>query len=269
MKTILLPIEPDEGQEARLQAAFDLARGCSGHIVAVQVTPFAAYAVGDTGLGSFPITTLIDAIDAERNQERTSIEARLAAEGVSWEWLARDGDVAEVLAVFGRLADVIVMNCGPFTTAAANKLSLTGDVAIAAPAPVLAVPPASRGVDIAGPALIAWDGSNEAALALRGAMPLLRLASSVSLLTVDEKQPDLRGRDAATFLDRHGIAATVLERSLGDQNVEAIIRGVVTETGATVLVQGAYGHSRLRQSIFGGVTDGLLHDAPVPLLIAH
>jgi len=269
MKTILVPIDADEGLEARLQAAFDLARASSGHIVAVQVTPFAAYAVGDTGLGAFPITTLIDAIDAERKRERKVIEARLASEGVSWEWLARDGDLSEVLAVFGRLADVIVMNCGPFANPAANKLSLTGDVAIAAPAPVLAVPPASRGVDVAGPALVAWDGSQQAALALRAATPLLRLASSVSLLTVDEKHPELRGRDAATFLDRHGIAATVLERTVGDQTVEATIRSVVTETGAKWLVQGAYGHSRLRQSIFGGVTDGLLHDAPVPLLIAH
>ena len=239
MKTILLPIDPGEGQEARLQAAFDLARAFSGHIIAVQVTPFAAYAVGDTGLGAFPITTLIDAIDAERNSERLSVEARLASEGVSWEWLARDGDLSEVLATFGRLADVIVMNCGPFATANGNRLSITGDVAIAAPAPVLAVPPASRGVDFTGPALIAWDGSQQAALALRAAMPLLRLAGAVSLLTVEEKHPDLRGRDAAAWLDRHGIAATVVERSIGDATIEAIIRGVVAETGASLLVQGA------------------------------
>jgi hypothetical protein len=52
MKTILVPIEADEGQDARLQAGFDLARACGGQVVAVQVTPFAAYAVGDTGMHS-------------------------------------------------------------------------------------------------------------------------------------------------------------------------------------------------------------------------
>jgi nucleotide-binding universal stress UspA family protein len=269
MKTILVAIDSDEGQEARLQAAFDLARAASGQIVAVQVTPYAAYAVGDSGMGGFPITALIESIDAERRRERTTIEARLAAEGIGWEWVARDGDLVDTLAVLGRLADVIVMNSGPFTAAASLKLSITGDVAIAAPTPVLAVPPASRGVKLGGPALVAWDGSQESALALRAAIPLLRMASSVSVLTVEEKNPDLRGRDAAIYLDRHGIAATVLERGDGGQSIETVIRGVLVETGATLLVQGAYGHSRLRQTIFGGVTRGLLTDAPVPLLIAH
>ena len=269
MKTILLPIEADEGQEARLQAAFDIARACSGHVIAVQVTPFAAYAVGDTGMGAFPVTSLIEAIEAARASERSTIEARLTAEGVSWEWLARDGDLVDTLAVFARLADVIVMNSGPFSAAAGLKLSVTGDVAMAAPAPVLAVPPALAGLDVKGPALVAWDGSQEAALALRAALPLLRLASSVSLLTVEEKNPDLGGRDAAAWLSRHGITATVIERGDGGESIESVIRAVLSETGATLLVQGAYGHSRLRQTIFGGVTKGLLTDAPVALLIAH
>jgi nucleotide-binding universal stress UspA family protein len=269
VKTILLPIEADEGQEARLQAAFDLARASSGQIIALQVTPYAAYAVGDSGMGGFPITALIESIDAERQRERETLEARLVAEGVGWEWVARDGDFVDSLAVFARLADVIVMNSGPFTAAASLKLSITGDVAMAAPTPVLAVPPASRGVALGGPVLVAWDGSQESALALRAAMPLLRLASAVNILTVEEKNPDLRGRDAAVYLDRHGVAATVIERGDGGHSIEAVIRSVITETGATLLVQGAYGHSRLRQTIFGGVTRGLLGDAPVPLLIAH
>jgi nucleotide-binding universal stress UspA family protein len=269
MKTIILPIDADEGQEARLQAAFDLARALSGHIIAVQVTPFAAYAVGDAGMGAFAVTSLIEAVEAERTVERTAIEARLASEGVTWEWQARDGDLADTLTVLARLGDIIIMNSGPFSAAASSKMALTGDVAIAAPAPVLVVPPACRGVDPTGPALVAWDGSQEAGLALRAAMPLLRLASAVSILTVEEKQPALRGRDAAAYLARHGIGAEVIERDDGGQSIETVIRGVITETGATWMVQGAYGHSRLRQTIFGGVTRGLLGNAPVPMLIAH
>jgi nucleotide-binding universal stress UspA family protein len=269
MKTILVPIEADEGQEARLQAGFDLARACGGQVVAVQVTPFAAYAVGDTGMGAFPITSLIEAIDAERRTERQAIEARLVNEGVPWEWQARDGDLVDSLTVLARLADVVIMNSGPFTAAASVKMSITGDVAIAAPAPVLVVPCASRGVDFTGPALVAWDGSQEAALAMRAAIPLLRLASSVSILTVEEKRPDLRGRDAAAYLARFDIGADVLERTDGGHSIESVIRGVITEIGATLMVQGAYGHSRLRQTIFGGVTRGLLGNAPVPMLIAH
>jgi nucleotide-binding universal stress UspA family protein len=269
MKTILVPIEADEGQESRLQAAFDIARACSGQVVCVQVTPYAAYAVGDTGMGAFPMASLIEAVEAQRTRQRTEIEARLHAEGVAWAWSSHDGDLVETLTTLSRLADVVVMNSGPFNAAGRLKLSLTGDVAIAAPTPVLAVPPAVRSFAVAGPVVVAWDGSQEAALALRAAMPLLRLASSVNLLTVDEKDPDLCGRDAAAYLARHGIAAEVIERSDRGASVEAVIRTVIVETSATWMVQGAYGHSRLRQTIFGGVTRGLLSDAPVPMLIAH
>ena len=269
MKTILVPIDDIEGQEARLQAAFDLARATSGHVDAVQVTPYAAYAVGDGGLGGFPITSFVEAIAAERQTTRTAIEARLAAEGVSWAWHAFDGDAVDKLALLSRLADVIVMNSGPFAAAAGARLSATGNVAMAAPAPVLIVPPTSRNIDFTGPALVAWDGSDEAARALRAALPLLRMASGVSILTIEEKRPDLTGRDAATWLARHGLGAEVIERTDGGRGIEATLRSVVTEIGANLLVQGAYGHSRLRQTIFGGVTRGLLGDAPVPMLIAH
>lgn len=269
MKTILLPIDDTEGQEARLQAAFDLARATSGHIDVVQVTPFAAYSIGDAGMGGFPATSMVAAVDGERKRVRAAIEARLGHEGVSWQWHALEGDPVDKLALLARLADVIVMNSGPFATAAAARITATGDVAMAAPAPVLVVPPTSRSVDFTGPALVAWDGSNEAARALRAAVPLLRLASGVSILTVDEKQPFLGGRDAATWAARHGINTEVIERGDGGNGIEATIRSVVTEIGARWMVQGAYGHSRLRQTIFGGVTRGLLSNAPVPMLIAH
>ena len=269
MKTILVPIDNDEGREARLQAAFDLARATSGHIGIVQVTPYAAYAVGDGGMGAFPVASLFEAIDAERTRTRTSVEARLASEDIAWDWHTLDGDLVDKLAMLARLADVIVMNSGPFSVAAGARMTITGDVAMAAPAPVLIVPPTCARVDFTGPTLIAWDGSKEAARAMRAAVPLLRLSSGVGILTVEEKNPDLRGRDAATWLARHGIAADVIERSDGGHGIEATIRSVVAEVGATWMVQGAYGHSRLRQTIFGGVTKGLLGDAPVPMLIAH
>ena len=130
MKTILLPIDDIEGQEARLQAAFDLSRATSGHVDAVQVTPYAAYAVGDGGMGGFPVTSFVEAITAEREVTRTAVEARLAAEGISWAWHAFDGDPVDRLATLARLADVIVMNSGPFAAAAGARLSATGNVAI-------------------------------------------------------------------------------------------------------------------------------------------
>jgi nucleotide-binding universal stress UspA family protein len=268
MKTILVHVDSDDGQEARLQAAFDLARAFEGHVHCLQVTPYSAYAMGDTGMGAFPITALIDAIEAQRRDERTAIEARLRIEGLGWDWVSRDGDSAERLVEAARLADVVVLNSGPFATGGGMRLALTGDVAIHSPAPVVAVSPTSRGIAVTGAALIAWDGSQEAAQAMRAALPMLKMAESVDILTVAEKASDYRGREAAVWLARHGIRAEVIERT-DDGGIEAVIRAVLIERRSAWLVQGAYGHSRLRQTLFGGVTRGLLTDAPVPLLLGH
>ncbi len=269
MKTILVHIEGDEGQEARLNAAFDVARACGGHLLCVSVMPYAAYALGDPAMGAFPVTTLIDAVEARRKDERVAVEARLGREGIGWDWVAADGDSAERLVEHARLADLVVMSAGPFTRAGQTALGVTGDVAIRAPAPVLAVPAAARSVNVGGPALVCWDGGQEAANAMKAALPLLALASGVTLLTVAEKDSPFPARSAAAYLSRHGIHADVLERDAGGASIEQVIRSVAAERQAALIVQGAYGHSRLRQMLFGGVTRGLLADAPLPILLAH
>ncbi|WP_439534935.1 universal stress protein [Polymorphobacter sp.] len=269
MKTILLHIESDEGQEARLQVAFDLARAFDAHLHCLQVTPYAAYALGDGGMSGFPVTTIVEAIEAQRNVDRETIEARLRTEGVRWDWASRDGDAVVRLAEASRLADVVVMSAGPFEKAGKLEVAMTGDVAIQAAAPVLAVAPSVRSIALSGPALVAWDGSREAATAMRFSLPMLRHASAVHILTVEEKPSDFRAADAARYLSRHGIEAEVIERSDGGRSVEEVIREEVMRLGAAYMVQGAYGHSRLRQTLFGGVTRGLLSDAPGPLLLAH
>jgi nucleotide-binding universal stress UspA family protein len=269
MKTILVHIESDEGQESRLQAAFDLARGFGANLHCLQVTPYAAYALGDGGMSGFPVTTIIEAIEKQRRADRDAVEARLKSEGVSWEWASRDGDAMVRLAEASRLADLVVMSAGPLENAGKLQVALTGDVAIAAAAPVLAVTPGLRAFELGGAALVAWDGSREAAVAMRASVPMLHRAAAVHILTVEEKPSDFRATDAARYLSRHGIEAEVIERGAGGQSIEAVIREEVMRLGATYLVQGAYGHSRLRQTLFGGVTRGLLSDAPVPLFLGH
>jgi nucleotide-binding universal stress UspA family protein len=269
MKTILVHIEGDEGQAARLAAALDLARATGGHLVCLAVMPYAAYALGDPAMGAFPVTTLIDAVEARRREERVTVEAQLSREGVPWEWHSADGDSSDRLVEQARLADVVVMSAGPFQRQAQLALGRTGDVAIRSPAPVLAVPPTARSLTVAGPALVAWDGGQEAANAMKMALPMLKLASDVTLLTVSEKDSPFTARAAAAFLSRHDVHAEVVERDTGGASIEQVIRSVAAERQAAWIVQGAYGHSRLRQMLFGGVTRGLLADAPVPLLLGH
>jgi nucleotide-binding universal stress UspA family protein len=220
-------------------------------------------------MSGFPVTSIIEAIEKARAEDRLAVEARLRAEGVTWDWVARDGDAVVRIAEASRLADVVVMSAGTFSKTPRLQLAMTGDVAMTAAAPVLAVAPEMKGVNLAGPALVAWDGSREAAMAMRGATPLLHLADEVHILTVEEKPSDYRAADAARYLSRHGIEAEVIERGDGGKGIDAVIREEALRLGVGLLVQGAYGHSRLRQTLFGGVTKSLLSDPPVPLLLGH
>ncbi|MDO7835998.1 universal stress protein [Sphingobium sp. HBC34] len=271
MTTILLHIHDDLGMESRLQAACDLARAASAHIQCVQVTPMLetiAAGAGD-GLGYAPaIAAELHAID---ETFRTRIEARFAQEDVAWDWRQMEGDSLPNLLAAAKLADVIVASLPAMGQGGGgDPLPIAADLALGGRTPVLAVPLAAEGWAVTGRALVAWDGSPAAAAALRAAVPLLRLAEAVEIVTIGaDGATTFPATDAPAYLARHGIKAQLHVRPHGDRTVEAALRDMITALRADWVVMGAFGHSRWRELIFGGVTRSLLRTAPVPLLLAH
>lgn len=118
-------------------------------------------------------------------------------------------------------------------------------------------------------AVVAWDGSREAALALHMAMPLLALAQSVEVVTVasDGAPPD--PAEAATFLQRHGIDAEGRQLAPGNRMPADVLIDACREHGAGMLIMGAYGHSPFSEYLFGGVTRRIFEAAPTSILVAH
>ena len=125
--------------------------------------------------------------------------------------------------------------------------------------------------------LLAWNASRESARALRAALPLLKTAETVVVLS-SESEPDdddasvARGHphadELARFLDAHGIET--LSSGFGDDsNPAQAILGQAADMNADLVVMGGYGHARLREIILGGVTRELLRQAPAALLLAH
>jgi nucleotide-binding universal stress UspA family protein len=118
--------------------------------------------------------------------------------------------------------------------------------------------------------VIAWKETAEAQRAIADALPFMKEANSVTIVQIHEGgagAPSLV--DPEAFLVRHGIAAkTALlprsEATVGDQIV-----AFAKKTGADLIVAGAYGHTRLREWVFGGVTRGLLLNSPIPCLFSH
>jgi nucleotide-binding universal stress UspA family protein len=122
--------------------------------------------------------------------------------------------------------------------------------------------------------LIAWDSRVEAARAVRQAMPVLRSAADVHVTLVDPVAAPLAngeepGADIAAYLARHGIKVVVDVLSSGGKTVAETLKMHSVDVGAELLVMGAYGHSRLRERIFGGVTRSMLETAGLPIFMGH
>ena len=137
--------------------------------------------------------------------------------------------------------------------------------------PVLIIPPGSERFS-ARRILIAWDGGASAARAVGDAMPFLTGAEEVEILSVSgEKDLSsvIAGADLAPHLARHGIKVTVRNIALTQPDVASEIRQAATDFGADLVVSGAYKHSRLREWLLGGVTQSLLKDCTLPILMSH
>lgn len=270
MKTILLHVFDDCGFESRLQVALDITRGHKGHLTCVQpTTQFAPMSFGPLG-GDFVTGINFEDMDAAERTHRERIEKRLKDEDVSWDWQTGLGDPATLLTEKSRLADLAILSQSYGKRNAGDEpLPIAGDVAVHAHCAILVVPTENTSFDCQAPMVVAWNGSAEAAKAVRLALPMLKSASDVHLVTVGDDAGYFPHTLASTYLARHGVP-TVLHELKGKGNEASdIIAKFAVEQNAAALVMGAYGHSRLRETLFGGVTKNLLNDTRIPLLMGH
>jgi nucleotide-binding universal stress UspA family protein len=140
--------------------------------------------------------------------------------------------------------------------------------------PVYIVPYIGRRDTPAHKAVIAWDGGFKSARTVNDAIPLLQERGETVVLIIDhEKRKKSHGpnpgADIAAHLERHGVNTTIVKYPSGDYGVSTTILNFVSDAGADLLVMGAYGHSRLRERTFGGVTRTILDQMTVPVLMSN
>jgi nucleotide-binding universal stress UspA family protein len=267
MKNVLLLVHDDAGQEARLQAALDLARAFEGHLTCLDVAE-APTVMGDV-YNARAWARLIEQEEAREAANRRRIEARLANEGVPWTWVDAAGDIVGELVAQSRLADVIVVNRRLEEASWPDMRAIAGQVAVSSGRTVIAVPDDARGFATGGHAMVAFDGSAEASAALQAAVPLLRLAAKVTLVEIARGSPSGLLEDAATYLSRHGIHPVVVTWHPGADTVGEVLLSEVDVQHADYVVMGGFGHSRVVESVFGGVSRQMLGESPVPIVMAH
>ena len=271
MKSILLHVQDDPSLDRRLDAALALARTCGGHLGCLHVTPVEAYVAMDSFGGVFVMQEMLTAIDDQENALRKRVEDRLSREEIGWDYEQVTGSVANVIISRAALSDVVVAGRERHSRALDGAaLALLGDLLHRSRTPLLVPAKSGRAYDPTGPALIGWDGSYEAANAVRGALGLLKLASDVRVVRVEESSEALfPSTRLLEYLSRYGVHAELEVDSNEQKWAGALLLEHALDSGVETLVIGGYSHSRIGEYLFGGVTRTLLTDCPVALFVAH
>ena len=274
MKTILLHVQNDASLDSRLETALGLARSCSAHLDCLHVTPIEGYMAFDSFSGVFVMDDVIKSFDAEEASLRSRIEDDLRGEDVSWDYQQVTGNITSQIVSHAALADLVVTGRAPHRNDFGDaSIDLLGDLLHRSRTPLF-IAGDGESCDPGGRALIAWDGSYEAANAVRSAIGLLRHASDVRVLQIIEQKDELFPNSRLLeYLSRHGIHAELQVEAAGGKPDREFISGMLLTQaqsfGAAYMVMGGYNHSRMGQFLFGGVTRSFLLASPLALVMAH
>jgi len=277
-RTILVHLDHSNRSAARAALAARWARAHQAHLVGLLPTGlYDGVIPADTvatGMADF-ITESADYL--RKRAETISREFRESVSGsghVSYEVRLVDGGTIDAVVQHGRASDLVVL--GQDDALDARDIAvhgLVGPVLMEVGRPVLIVPSVGEFEGAAKNAVVAWNGSRVSAMALHAALPALRCASSVTIVSFQHPKEEDDGLQPSTsdmrrFLSRHGVQAT-FERNVTDIDVADALLSRVADVGADLLVMGGYGHSRLRELILGGATRQVLTQLSVPVLMAH
>ncbi len=272
---ILTHVEIEPEADARLALAADLANQFDAALIGVGAEVFEPPAVAQS-LGYVDGETLMaeaKAIDDDLNlaEAKFAVVGKTVRSGADWR--AGVGLPSELLALEARAADLIV--CGrrrPDRWGLHNHAD-PGDVLMVAGRPVLITPPTLAKLDAAS-ILIAWKDTRESRRAVMDAMPFLKRAKQVLIAEVCEQSDEIDARrrtsDVSDYLGRHGIRSSTTVREPGKGPAAAALLQMAEMQEAGLIVAGGYGHARLREWVFGGVTQDLLSGAArAAVLLSH
>jgi nucleotide-binding universal stress UspA family protein len=279
MKTILVPTENITETKSALEVAVVLARRCGSYIEGFPLRfALPPYVVAELTVG-FTLNDYAEQRDEESAELRRMFEAFMQEHGIppsgtaterpAFGWLASMPEDESFIGSYGRAFDVTVMNrLGADSTSLHQRAIETS--LFESGRPVLLAPPAPS-KQIATNIMVHWNGSTEQARANAFAMPLLRLAERVTVLTVVDGQevPGPSADDIIRQLQNNGITAKPVRVKLGDRSTGEAVLDAARAEGCDLLVKGAFTRNRLRQMIFGGATSHIMEHADLPVLMAH
>lgn len=274
-RTIVVHVDRAPNAAARIELAAQLASREGAHLIGAAMTGVPHYMLAGSpyeGSGVLIADHLRHA-NERATQALAKFEEIATRIGVPHEPRRHSVDEYSGLCLQARYADLLVLGqADPNDRDEGGLLlDLPEQVLLHAGRPVLLVPRSGSFTPPGRHALVAWNGSREAARAVSGALPLLQQVEQVTLAVLGTGQGDHGeepGADIALYLARHDVEVNVLVQPRPADAGLAIL-ALAGELRADLLVMGAYGHSRWREMVLGGATRSILAQATLPVLLAH
>jgi nucleotide-binding universal stress UspA family protein len=277
-KTILVSLNEVGRLSELIAATVMLARETGAHVSGLYVVP-AVQVYPSVGFEAAPQVFEGNRSFFKDNGTRVkqAFEAAMQSEGLSHDFHqvdARTPVIADEVVSSGRVADLVIVS-------ATNPEEITGverdfveQTVMSLGRPVIVLPYKGNATVSLNEVIIGWDGGREASRAAFDALPLLKKAAKVRVVRIDpQKDPSLRGSvagaDLAEALARHGVKAEAQGYPTDGQDEGQALMRCAADSGAGLIVMGAYGHSRLAEFIFGGATRFVLNRLVCPVLMSH
>lgn len=276
-QTILLHLDEPDRVSGMLEAGCALARKFESHLTGLAVyVPVVLPAGATASYGPEIIAAHREEWERDAAVMEEKFRQACANQSFTSEWRIVDGGYQPMAATVAQqcgTTDIVVVSQGA-EMAAFGRDDLPERVVLEGGRPVLVVPRAGHYTTIAERVLVAWNGKRESTRAIFDALPLLKAASDVKVLAVESGRSgeaiDFPGAEIAAALARHGVkveaARTVLE---GGAAVSDELLNRLSDEGRDLLVMGCYGHSRMHEFVFGGVTRDILANMTAPVLLSH
>lgn len=285
LKDLLVCLDASDRSAVRLRLALDLARRNGSCITALYIRGWSDAQLTHRQTAEFAGRSLTDvqaldddveaAIDRAARAQRQELEQLAARHGLVAEWRNLDGDPQTALPQQARYADLCIMDLNTPAQGSPEGYRFSENMPFVAGRPVLFIPGGEDGGTLGRHVAIAWNSSRAAARAIGDALPLLERAEATTILAVNPADY-IEAHDAPSLqrliehLHRHGVQPkTIQAEHVASERIAGELQSLARDAGADLLIAGAYGHSRLREMLLGGVTRDLLARAQMPVMMSH
>ena len=277
IKDVLILCDIGRTTESRIDTAFELATTYNAIVRAVFVPPTQQYsAIGFDANASFavPLEKQLERAHEIAKSTKFTFISKAERSGITYEWVEDDDIDIPTFTTYTQYSDVAIAPQFLVEHTSNKKTRITDYLSTHIGTPLIVLPNKKKKFPLQNSIVIAWDESPQAARAVHDSLPILKHANEVHVIMVPEqefleKQLIISGQGLKNYLSHHGVEVNSVTIKKPKSKIAEKILDAAKSHRADLIVMGVYGHSRIRESVFGGTSKHLLKYSNIPLFVSH